>query len=36
MTDSWCTGASFVEINSDGLLDLYICVAELVEQWFWI
>jgi len=28
-TDRWCTGASFVDINSDGLQDLYICVAGL-------
>jgi hypothetical protein len=28
-TDKWCTGTSFIDINSDGLLDLYICVAGL-------
>ena len=28
-TDRWCTGTSFVDINADGLLDLYICVAGL-------
>lgn len=26
-TKSWCTGVSLVDINEDGLLDLYICVA---------
>jgi len=26
-TNRWCTGTSFVDINDDGLLDLYICVA---------
>ncbi len=26
-TDRWCAGVSFVDINHDGLLDLYICVA---------
>jgi hypothetical protein len=26
-TDRWCTGTTFVDINDDGLLDLYICVA---------
>ncbi len=28
-TDRWCTGTSFIDINADGLLDLYICVAGL-------
>lgn len=31
LTYSWCTGVSFVDINTDGLLDLYICVAGLVD-----
>ena len=26
-TSKWCTGVSFVDINEDQLLDIYICVA---------
>ena len=25
LTNAWCTGVSLVDINADGLLDLYIC-----------
>lgn len=28
-TNQWCTGTSIVDINSDGLADIYICVAGL-------
>ncbi len=27
VTDRWCTGVSVVDINDDGLQDIYICVA---------
>ena len=26
-TGNWCTGSSFVDVNGDGLLDIYICKA---------
>lgn len=27
-TDRWCTGVSTVDINTDGFLDFYVCVAD--------
>ena len=26
-TDRWCTGVSIVDVNADGLKDIYVCVA---------
>lgn len=31
-TKKWCTGVSMVDINDDGWLDIYICVAGLVDS----
>jgi len=31
-TSQWCTGVSIVDVNNDGLKDIYICVAGLDES----
>ncbi len=32
VTENWATGASFVDINGNGFLDLYVCVASRFKE----